>query len=95
VVTSRTGDKCKYAGLHDLRRGFCTRWAKRVMPAVLRKLARHASIQTTLGYYVDLDAEALADELWAEYAPPANETGNTFGNIDPRTASRTEGSGDA
>ncbi|NMC20663.1 MAG: hypothetical protein GYA33_09615, partial [Thermogutta sp.] len=64
-------------------------WAKRVMPAVLRKLARHASIQTTLGYYVDLDAEALADELWAEYVPRANETGNTFGNIDPRTGAPT------
>ncbi|NMC21005.1 MAG: hypothetical protein GYA33_11375 [Thermogutta sp.] len=84
VVTSRTGDKCKYAGLHDLRRGFCTRWARRIMPPVLKRPARHALIRTTLSYYVDLDAEDLADQLGAKYDPRANEAGNTLGNNGPQ-----------
>ena len=55
----------KFASAHDLRRAFGTRWAKRVMPAVLKRLMRHASIQTTMAYYVDLDAADVADQLWA------------------------------
>ncbi len=51
------------------------------MPAILRRLARHSSITTTLAYYVDLDADAVADELWAKHA-----TGNTTGNIQPKEA---------
>ena len=46
---------------HDLRRTFCTRWSRKVMPAILQKLARHSSVQTTLTYYVSLDA--VAEEL--------------------------------
>jgi integrase len=55
----------KAASAHDLRRSFGTRWARRVMPAVLQRLMRHASIATTMTYYVDLDADEMADELWA------------------------------
>jgi integrase len=87
VVTNKADGK--YAGLHDLRRGFCTRWAAKVMPAVLRKLARHANIATTLAYYVDLDADAMADELWAKHTATTGNTagnGNKVGNIDPETA---------
>jgi integrase len=69
----------KYASAHDLRRSFGTRWAKRVMPAVLKRLMRHASIETTMGYYVALDSADVADELWAKWggsegqkAPPYN-----------------------
>ena len=57
-------DDEKYASAHDLRRAFGTRWASRVKPAVLQKLMRHASINTTMAYYVDLDADELGDELW-------------------------------
>jgi len=86
VVTNKA--EGKYAGLHDLRRGFCTRWAKKVMPPVLRRLARHASIQTTLSYYVDLDAADLAEDLWSNHTPPDSTAaagkiagvGNTSGN---------------
>jgi len=86
VVTNK--GEGKYAGLHDLRRAFCTRWAKRVMPAVLRRLARHASITTTLAYYVDLDAAEVADELWAKHAatPGTVGPGNKAGNNQPRKA---------
>lgn len=62
VVVSREGGKC--ASAHDLRRAFGTRWAKRVKPAVLMALMRHESIETTLDYYVELDADEIADELW-------------------------------
>ena len=57
----------KTASAHDLRRAFATRWARRVAPAILQKLMRHASIQTTMGYYVDLDVDEMADDLWANH----------------------------
>ncbi len=68
----------KYASAHDLRRAFGTRWSTRVKTPVLQKLMRHASIQTTMGYYVDLDADDLAASLWA-----TEEAGNISGNIGP------------
>jgi len=64
VHTHPITGKVKYASAHDLRRSFGTRWAKRCMPAVLQKLMRHESIGTTMAFYVDLDTDALADELW-------------------------------
>ncbi len=54
----------KFASAHDLRRAFGTRWASRVKPATLQLLMRHASIETTLKYYVAQDADDVADELW-------------------------------
>ena len=71
-----TGDAIKFASAHDLRRAFGERWAKRVMPAVLQTLMRHASIQTTMQYYVSLEAEATAELLWTA-------VGNSFGNSGP------------
>lgn len=61
-------DDGKFAIAHDLRRAFGTRRAKQVMPAVLRRLMRHSSIATTMGYYVDLDSAEVAGpvvgQLW-------------------------------
>jgi integrase len=54
----------KFASAHDLRRAFGQRWSGRVMPTVLRELMRHASIATTMAYYVGDNAEATADALW-------------------------------
>ena len=68
VVNSADG---KTASAHDLRRSFGTRWAKRVMPAVLRKLMRHASIETTMAFYVDLNVDEMADDLWANHPATA------------------------
>ena len=62
-VTSRI----KYASAHDLRRSFGTRWAKRFMPAVLQTLMRHESISTTMTFYVDLDTDSRAEELWKSH----------------------------
>jgi integrase len=81
VVTNKADGK--YAGCHDLRRGFGTRWARKVMPAVLRRLMRHSSIDTTMSYYVDLDAADVARELQAQFGGKAAETAapsNTSGN---------------
>jgi integrase len=74
VVTDPATGAC--ASAHDLRRSFGTRWAKRVMPAVLKRLMRHADISTTMGYYVDLDAGDVSAGLWADF-------GNKSGNIGP------------
>lgn len=65
----------KFASAHDFRRAFGTRWARKVMPMVLQKLMRHESIETTLRYYVDLDADEMAEELWKK-----SESINTFIN---------------
>jgi integrase len=67
----------KYASAHDLRRSFGTRWASRVRPATLQLLMRHKSIETTLKYYVDQDADDVADELWKAHRASSNTLGNT------------------
>ncbi len=83
VIVNAAGRKPPPA--HDLRRSLGTRWAKRVMPAVLQKLMRHASISTTMAYYVDLDVDEMADDLWAKHPAekPAAAPGNISGNTAP------------
>jgi integrase len=79
--------KIKYASAHDLRRSFGTRWAKRVMPAVLQKFMRHESIQTTMGYYVDLDADELAEQVWKDHERrESGQEGTVLGTVGPRGA---------
>ena len=46
-------------------------------PATLQLLVRHKSIETTLKYYVDQDADDVADELWRSQAASGNSPGNT------------------
>jgi integrase len=88
IVVAKDPDtgKVKYASAHDLRRSFGTRWAKKVMPAVLQKLMRHADIATTMKYYVQIGADDVAAELWAKF--PA---GDTPGDIYPKTAAGGDG----
>ena len=57
----------KFAGVHDLRRAFGTRWASRIKPATLQLLMRHWQIETTMRYYVDLDADEVAEQLWQDH----------------------------
>jgi len=64
VKVAGTDGKLKFASAHDLRRSFGTRWASKVMPAVLQQMMRHAEISTTMGYYVTQNAEATADTMW-------------------------------
>jgi len=76
----------KFASAHDLRRSFATRWSKRVMPAVLQRLMRHAEIATTMKYYVTMDADEVADGLWGKDW----DFGNTLGNNRPHDAKKDE-----
>jgi integrase len=71
VVIDKSADR--FATAHDLRRSFGSRWAKRVMPAVLKELMRHSSISTTMTYYVSQSAEEVGDLL-------RSTIGNTSGN---------------
>lgn len=59
--------KEKYASAHDLRRSFGTRWAGKVKPVTLQLLMRHESVETTMKYYVDQDADDMADQLWQKH----------------------------
>ncbi len=61
VVTNKSDGK--YASAHDLRRSFCSRWAKRIMPADLKVLARHSSINTTMRFYVTQNADDVGSRL--------------------------------
>jgi len=63
VVVDDVSGKC--ASAHDLRRAFGYRWSRRVRTPQLKELMRHASIETTLTYYVGQNAESTAEELWA------------------------------
>ncbi|TWT48382.1 site-specific tyrosine recombinase XerC [Botrimarina hoheduenensis] len=78
LVDPATG---KTASAHDLRRAFGARWARRVMPNDLRTLMRHASIETTMTYYVGQNAQATAAALW-------EAVGNIPGNTAPRKTPR-------
>ena len=69
--TARSWTVPVFAGCHSYRRGFGSKWARRVAPSVLKRLMRHANIATTESYYVHLDASDVADELWAKFAIPA------------------------
>lgn len=66
-VVVEKGDQPQYATAQDLRRTFGTRWSTRVMPPTLQHLMRHASIQTTMTYYVGAKADAVAREIWEEW----------------------------
>ncbi len=64
-VHTNAKDEVKFASCHDLRRSFGTRWSRKIMPATLQRLMRHADISTTMAYYVDRQADDVAAELWA------------------------------
>lgn len=53
----------KFASSHDLRRAFGTRWAKIVPSGLLQQLMRHASIETTMSFYVDITAKDTIAEV--------------------------------
>lgn len=74
-------DTGKFASAHDYRRAFGTRWSKRVMPAVLKRIMRHKDIATTLRYYVDSDVEDVARDLWEAYE---RVKANNSTNISPK-----------
>jgi len=56
-----------FAGCHSYRRGFGSKWARRVSTAVLKRLMRHVNIATTEAYYIILDAADVSNELWQKF----------------------------
>ena len=80
----KTG-KVKYASAHDLV-DLSAIGGPRGHAGGTAKLMRHESIETTMGYYVDLDANELAEDLYrnrqegtvlgtvADRLPPARKT---------------------
>lgn len=52
-----------YASAHDCRRAFGHRWARKVMPMVLKELMRHESVTTTEKFYVGIQAQETARHL--------------------------------
>ncbi len=86
----RTGEPRKFASAHDLRRSFGQRWAPKVMPATLKELMRHSSIETTMQYYVGVNADATAAVLWQTSAAGL---GNTLGNTQAADGQKEVGRG--
>ena len=86
VVNKKEG---KFASAHDLRRTFGTRWAGRLKPATLRLLMRHRSIETTLKYYVEQDADDVADELWQAF-PGITGSSTTVGEAPERSSPKQQ-----
>ena len=61
-----------------IRQAFGVRWSKRIMPPQLRELMRHESIETTLKFYVRVNAEMTAETLWKAVS------GDTLGDTAPK-----------
>jgi len=82
-VITKIGEKAavsvngKWASAHDLRRSFGLRWSKHLMPAQLKKLMRHATIDTTLKYYVGVNAQSTAEMLWAALGDTSGDTSSS------------------
>lgn len=68
---NRTSDEPEmvpaFASAHDLRRAFGVRWANRVQPATLRELMRHSSVETTLKFYVGINARETSRSLRQQF----------------------------
>ncbi len=65
----------KFASAHDLRRSFGDRWSRRVMPAILKELMRHDSIETTMRYYVESNAKTTSAILWDVHRKSGTQSG--------------------
>lgn len=61
IVTDAAIDR--HATCHDFRRSFADRYAKIIMPADLKKLMRHRSVETTMKYYVGRETDDLTARL--------------------------------
>jgi hypothetical protein len=81
VHTNPKTGKVKHASTHDLRRSFGTRWAKRVKTPVLMRLMRHESIATTMTYYVDLECDEIAEQLWGTGTEQLYGVGSVIGSV--------------
>jgi hypothetical protein len=61
------------------------------MPAVLQELMRHESIDTAMGFYVDLDADELAEDLYrAHEKGQSDRLGTVSGTVTDSDPTQTE-----
>ncbi|TWT29183.1 site-specific tyrosine recombinase XerC [Posidoniimonas corsicana] len=81
-------EKGKTATAHDLRRSFGFRWSRRIMPAELKELMRHASIETTMTYYVGHDARATSAALWGKLVDTLVDTSPEEAQVDGQEPSK-------
>jgi integrase len=65
IVGTNDDGTPQHATAHDWRRSFGAQWAPKVMPIVLKELMRHASIETTMSYYVHSNSDRTAEALWS------------------------------
>lgn len=72
-----------FATAHDLRRAFGFRWSRRVMPTILRELMRHETVETTMKFYVGVNADATADELWRAVSGTTSGTKLAEAGLEP------------
>lgn len=49
--------------LHDIRRTCISRWATKLNPIELTKLARHKNVKTSMQYYINLDIEEIGNKV--------------------------------
>lgn len=61
IVTDERAER--FATCHDCRRSFGDRWARKLMPADLKELMRHKSVETTMKYYVGRNVDDLSARL--------------------------------
>lgn len=61
IVTDQRAER--FATCHDFRRSFGDRWARKLMPADLKELMRHRSIETTMKYYVGRNVDDISARL--------------------------------
>lgn len=80
-VVVKSGKKPRYASAHDLRRSCLARWSRKLLPQQLKVLARHASLTTTLTYYVGDDAEAVCEALWSHSSDISSDISENAENI--------------
>ena len=87
----KTGEpvqKVKFASSYDLRRSFGTRWAPRLKPLVLQMVMGHKSLTTTQQYYVSLDADEMARDIWRQYGGQNGDMNHKSASVNQRQTER-------
>lgn len=80
----------KPASAHDLRRAFGERWSRVLMPQDLKEAMRHATINTTLAFYVGDTPEKTSRAMFAARSTgKSTGTGSEAGSADDRETTET------
>ncbi len=81
-VDEKAGSE-KFCSAHDIRRAFGTRWAKIVPASLLQQLMRHANIETTMSFYLNITAKDTMAEVRRHVRKnsPEKVNGEVNGNV--------------